>query len=144
MSILRHIINRVDTMNNAWRKYSNDLLLLLAAPTWLWGRCGIHNSPPASSVIDFIFRRSNGTHVSVDTVRPSLLRSSSFSSRMWYHLSRVFLPTYSWSRLSMWPNHICLSVSPRCHRFSHGLFVCGRMPICTSSFLSLSVSSHGS
>ena len=36
------------------------------------------------------------------------------------------------------------SVSPWCHRFSQGLLVCGRMPICTSSFLSLPVSSRGS
>ena len=32
-----------------------DNLPLLAAPTWLWGRCGRHNSPPASPVMDFIF-----------------------------------------------------------------------------------------
>ena len=42
------------------------LLLLLAAPTWLWGRCGRHNSPPASSVMDLVFRRSDGSHVSAD------------------------------------------------------------------------------
>ena len=30
------------------------ILLLLAAPTWLWGRCGRHNSPPASSVMDLV------------------------------------------------------------------------------------------
>ena len=64
-------------------------LLLLAAPTWLWGRCGRHNSPPASSVMDLIFRRSDGSHVSVDTVHPSLLRSSSFSSPRWYHLQNL-------------------------------------------------------
>ena len=52
------------------------LLLLLAAPTWLWGPCGRHTSPPASSVMDIAFRRSDGLHVSVDTVHPSLLRSS--------------------------------------------------------------------
>ena len=48
------------------------LLLLLAAPTWLKGRCGRHNSPPASSVMDFIFRRSGGSRVSVDTVSVSV------------------------------------------------------------------------
>ena len=70
------------------------ILLLLTAPTWLWGRCGDTFSP-ASSVIGFIFRRSDGSHVSVDTVHPSLLRSSSFSSPRWSHLqslsSDVFL-----------------------------------------------------
>ena len=47
----------------------------LAAPTWLWGRCGRHNSPPASSVMGLVFRRSDGSHGSVDTVHPSLLRN---------------------------------------------------------------------
>ena len=54
------------------------LHLLLAATTLLWGHCGRHNSPPASSVTDFVFCRSHGSHVTVDTVHPSLLRSSSF------------------------------------------------------------------
>ena len=66
-----------------------SLLLLLAAPTWLWGRCGRHNSPPASSVMDLVFSRSDGSHVSVDTVHPSLLRSSSLSSPGWYHLQSL-------------------------------------------------------
>ena len=45
--------------------------------------------------MEFIFRHSDGSHVSIDTVHPSLLRSSSFSSPRWYHLqslsSDVFL-----------------------------------------------------
>ena len=65
------------------------IILLLAAPTWLWGHCGRHNYPPASSVMDFVFRRSDGSHVSIDTVHPSLLRSSSFSSPRWYHLQSL-------------------------------------------------------
>ena len=68
---------------------SSSLLLLLATSTWLWGRCGRHNSPPASSVMVFIFRRSDGCHVSVDTVHTSLLRSSSHSSPGWYHLQSL-------------------------------------------------------
>ena len=44
------------------------LLLLPAATTWLWGCCGRYNSPPASYVMDFICRRSDCSHVSVDTV----------------------------------------------------------------------------
>ena len=68
----------------------NILLLLLAAPTyWLWGRCGRHNSPAASSVMDIVFRRSDCSHVSVDTVHPSLLRSSPLSSPGWYHLQSL-------------------------------------------------------
>ena len=66
------------------------VLLLLAAPTWLWVRCGRHNSPPASSVIYFICRRSDGCHVSVDTVHPYLLRSSLFSHPRWYRLQILF------------------------------------------------------
>ena len=65
------------------------LLFLLAAPTWLWGRCGRHKSPPASSVMDLVFSRSDGSHVSVDIVHPSLLRSSSLSSPGWYHLQSL-------------------------------------------------------
>ena len=57
--------------------------------TWLRGRCGRHNSPPASSVMDFIFHRSDGSHISVDTVHPSLIRSSSLSSHRWYHLQSL-------------------------------------------------------
>ena len=66
-----------------------ELRLPLAAPTWLWGRCSRHNSPPASSVMDLVFRRSDGSHVSVDTGHPYLLRSSSFSSPRWYHLQSL-------------------------------------------------------
>ena len=62
---------------------------LLAATTWLWGRCGRHNSPPASSVMDFVFRRSDCSRVSVDIVHPSLLRSSYFSSPRWYHFQSL-------------------------------------------------------
>ena len=71
-------------------QFKDNFLLLLAAPTWLWGRCGRHNSPQASSAMDFIFRRSDGSHVSVDTVHPSLLRYSSFSSPRCYHLQSLF------------------------------------------------------
>ena len=40
--------------------------------------------------MDFIFRRSDGSHVSVYTVHPSLLRSSPFSYPRWYHLKSFF------------------------------------------------------
>ena len=57
----------------------------------MWDRCGRHNSPPASSVMDFIFRRCDGSHVSVDTVHPALLRFfSPFSSPRWYHLQSLY------------------------------------------------------
>ena len=51
--------------------------------SWLWGRCGRHNSPPVSSVMDFIFCRSDDSHVPVDTAHPSLRRPSSLSSPRW-------------------------------------------------------------
>ena len=38
------------------------------------------------SHMDLVFRRFDGSHVSVDTVHPSLLRSSSLSSPWWCHL----------------------------------------------------------
>ena len=93
----RHIVfqKTVDTIHiDALRIDNLDshlilILLLLAAPTWLWSRCGRHNSPTASSVMDFVFRRSDGSHVSVDTVHPSLLRSSSLSSPGCYHLQSL-------------------------------------------------------
>ena len=59
---------------------SSVIYTLYTLFAWLWGRCGRHNSPLVNSVIDFVFRRSDGSHVSVDTVHPSLLWSSSFSS----------------------------------------------------------------
>ena len=94
------------------------LLLLLAVPTWLWGRCGRHNTPPASSVMDFVFRRSDGSHVSVDTVHPSLLLSSSSSSPRWYHLqspsSDVFLVLHLYVAK---PPQSCFP-APLCVRYS--------------------------
>ena len=84
------------------------LLLFLAAPTWLWGRCGRHNSLPVSSVMNFIFCRSDASHVSLDTVHPYLFRSSSLSFPGGT-ISRVFRPTYSWSSLLMCPNHLNLA-----------------------------------
>ena len=72
------------------------LLLLLAAPTYF--SCGIHDSPPASSVMDFIFCWSDGSYVPFDTAHPSLLRSSSLSSPVYVvgynlqnHSSDVFI-----------------------------------------------------
>ena len=53
------------------------------------GRCGRHNSPQASSVIDLVLCRSDGPHVSVDTVHPYLFRSSSLSSPGCYHLQSL-------------------------------------------------------
>ena len=70
-----------------WHRHKS--ILLLAAPTSLCGRCARHNSHPASSVMDVISCCSDGFHVLVDTVHPSLLRSSSFSSPRWYHLQSL-------------------------------------------------------
>ena len=130
------------------------LLLLLTAPTWLWGRCGRHNFPPASSVMDLVFRRSDGYHVSVDTAihlcfgLPSFLLPGGT-------ISRVFLPPYSWSRLFAWPNHLSrafLHLSAILSTFSLSLmfsFLTWSLSVAphaprTSSFLSLPVSSRGS
>ena len=55
--------------------------------TVVWLR--IHNSPPSSSVMVFIFCCRDGSRVSVDTVHPSLLRSSSSSSPRWCHLQNL-------------------------------------------------------
>ena len=84
-------------------RYRNPLclLLLIAAPTWLWGRCGRHNSPPASSVMDFIFCCSNVYHVPVDTVHPFLLRYASLSSPRWYHHQRLSPDLYLVSPLGV-------------------------------------------
>ena len=60
-------------------------LLLLAVPTLLWGRCGRHNSPPASFVVD-ILRCSDGSHVRFHTGYLSLLWSSSSSSPSCSHV----------------------------------------------------------
>ena len=47
------------------------------------------------SVMDLVYSRSDGSHVSVDTVHPSLLRSSSLSSPGWYHLQSLSSDVYS-------------------------------------------------
>ncbi len=89
-----------------WVTESTVLLLLLAAPTWLWGLYGKNNSPPASSVMDF----------SSFVVPMALVSRLTQSIHLCFGLplfllpgctiSRVFLPTYSWSRLFAWPNHL--------------------------------------
>ena len=63
---------------------------------------------PVNSVMDFIFRRSDGSRISVDTVHPSLLRSSSFSSPRWYHLQRLSSGVFLVSPPT-WPNHLSLA-----------------------------------
>ena len=99
-------------------KYLVLLLLLLAAPTWLWDCCGKHNSPPASYVMDFIFCRSEDSHVPVDPVFLCFLLPGGT-------ISGVFLPTQYWYRLFMWPNHHSLAFmylylqSPLCYRWPH-------------------------
>ena len=71
------------------------LLLLLAVPTLLWGRCGRRNSPPASSVVNILLCCSGGSDVRFHAVYPSLLWSSSSSSPGRCHLqcssSHIFL-----------------------------------------------------
>ena len=57
-----------------------------------WGRCDRRNSPPVSSVTDFIFCCPVSSHVSIDTIHPSLLLYSFSSSHMWYN-HQSFLPT---------------------------------------------------
>ena len=89
-------------------------LLLLSAPTWLWGRCGRHNYHPASSVMDLVFRRSDGSHVSFDTVHPSLLRSSSLSSPGWYHLQSVSFDVVLVSPLYVAKPHVSRFPAPLC------------------------------
>ena len=69
------------------------LILLLAAPTWLWGRCGRHNSPPASSDIDFIFCRSDGSQVSRLTQSIHLCFGLPRFLLPGGTISRVFLPS---------------------------------------------------
>ena len=103
--------------------------------------------------MDLVFCRSDGSHVPVDTVHPSLLPSSSLSSPRWYHLQSLSSDVFLVSPIDMakppqarFPVPLCdvLYFYPWCHRFSHGLLVCGRMPTCTSSFLSPRISTHGS
>ena len=128
-------------------------ILLLAAPTWLWGRCGRHNSPPASSVMDFIFCCPDSSHVSVDTVHPSLLRPFSFSSPSWYHLqslsSDVFFTcpnhlSLAFLHLSVIFSTFSLSLMSSFLTWSLSVWPHVHLHIRTSSFLSFPVSSCGS
>ena len=96
---------------------------LLSAPTSLWGRCGRHNSPTASSVMDFVNCCSDGSRVPVDTVHSSLLRTTPLFLPGGT-ISRIFLPTYSWPRLLTCPNHLnravlVLSDIPYFHMLPH-------------------------
>ena len=79
-------------------------LLLLAAPTWLMGRCGIHNYPLAISVMDFIMALISclikSIHLGFGIPR-FLLRGGTIAT--------VFLPTYSLSHLLTCPNYLNLA-----------------------------------
>ena len=85
-------------------------------------------------------------HVSVDTAHPPLLLASLFSQvvsspeSFFRHILGLVSPRVQTTAISL----SCISVifstfnlSPWCYRFSHCIIVCGRMPIYTSSSLSL-------
>ena len=61
-------------------------------------------------------------------------------------ISRVFLPTYSWSRLLTWPNNLKLAFLYLSVMFSTSIpdVIVSHMHTCTSSFLSPQISTHGS
>ena len=109
-------------------------VLLLATPTCLWGRCG--NSTPASSVMDLVFRRSDGSHISVDTVHPHLQSYSAADN-----VRSSVTPKYTW-RLQ-WvrfrPFQLMLSCLPhsRFRMWAHSRSVHvaspARFPICNST-----------
>ena len=73
-------------------------ILLLAAHTWLWGRCGRHTSTLVSYVMVFIFcvpmalmsRLTQSIHLCFGLPRFLLPGGT---------ISRVFLSTYSWYHL---------------------------------------------
>ena len=110
-------------------------------PTPWWGHCGRHNSPPASAVMDFIIRRSDGSHFSVDN--PSISASvflfffsqvvpspESFFRRI---LGLASLRGYTTKPLqSFFRAPLCYVLYfqslPNVIIFSHDLLVCGRMP----------------
>ena len=79
--------------------------------------CGVAaaDTIPASYVMDFIFYYSDGSHVSVDTVHPYLLRSSSHSSPRWYHLQRLSSDVVLVSPLYMTKPPQCCFPLPLCH-----------------------------
>ena len=125
--------------------------LAAPSPTWLWGFCGRHNSLPASSVMDFIFRRSDGSHVAVDTFHPSLLRSSSHCYPRWYHFQSISSDVFLVSPLDVSkPPQSCFHAplcdvlyfkSPPNVIVSHMVPYC--VAACTYSSLSLPVFSRG-
>ena len=84
-----------------------SLKLLLAAPTWLWGCCGRHHSPPASSVMDIVFSRSDGSHVSVDSQSISASVFLAFFSRVLPSPETFFLRSLG---LLNWFNFICWNI----------------------------------
>ena len=77
-------VSRLAILNFLLKDGYHHALRLLDAITLLRGRCSRHNSPPAGSGMQFIICYPDSSHVSVDTVHPSLFYSS--SSPRWYHL----------------------------------------------------------
>ena len=84
--------------------------LFLAAPIWLWGRCDRHNSPLGQPVLSW-----TSSFVAPMALMSRLTQSIHLCFGLPLFLlpggtiSRVFLPTYSWSRLFTWPNHLGLA-----------------------------------
>ena len=85
------------------------ILLLLAAPTWLWVAAAdtILLQPVLSWTSSFVVpmalmsRLTQSIHLCFGLPLFLLLPGGT--------ISRVFLPTYSWSRLFTWPNHLSLT-----------------------------------
>ena len=95
------------------------------------------DSNSISERISFIFCCSDGYRVSVDTFRTSLLRSSSFSSHMWYNLqslsSGVFLvsPLYmSKSPQYCFPVPLCVILY---HQSLPGVVVSNMVSYCVAA-----------
>ena len=107
-------------------------LLLLVVPM-LWGCCGRHNSPPASSVVDILLRCPDGARVGFHTVYPSLLwsSSSSFSSSSASSCSHVVVGSLRQTQFSssqFWHGH-----PPPPHRWLTSDFAVYPSPLWSSS-----------
>ena len=116
-----------------------------------------HSPCRVLAVMDFVFCCPNSSHVSVDTVHPSLLRSYSSSALRWYHPQNLSSYVFLVSSHHMCPNRLSLDflhLSVTFSTFSLSLMVSvitwsrisitrrihrvrDRMPIYISSALSL-------
>ena len=120
-------------------------ILLRLAPTYISCRRGRHNSPSADTAGDFIFHSIDICHVTVDTVHPSLLWPSPYSSARRYHIQCLFSDVWLASPVHVSKPHQSNFPSPLCdvlyvHSLPYVIIFTWSLNVRTHTHLHISIS----